>query len=84
MAALATAVGKTVINLGSNGVGIIYSLPNSNLRPGIAYLTSSGTSSFVKPARAIAAAIFIVSLIYFERVSRVALNKNGKHMTLLI
>jgi len=45
-------------------------------------LTSSGTSSLAKAANAYAAAIFIYSLIFIDLVSNVALNKNGKHITL--
>ena len=84
MAAFAIATGSSNINLGSNGVGIIYSLPKLNSLPGIALLTSSGTGYFVSYARANEAAIFISSLICFDLVSNVALNKNGKHITLLI
>jgi len=84
IAALVIATGSSKINLGSNGVGITYSLPNVKSLPGIAIFTESGTGYLAKLASAIAAAIFISSLIYFALTSRVALKRNGKHMTLLI
>jgi len=84
IAAFAIATGRSKISLGSNGVGIMYSRPKTNSRPGIAFLTESGTGYLASSAKAIAAAVFISSLIYFALTSRVALNKNGKHITLLI
>ena len=47
IAAFAMATGSSNISLGSNGVGIIYSLPKINSLPGIARFTSSGTGYFV-------------------------------------
>jgi hypothetical protein len=52
--------------------------------PGKANFTSSGMGSLAIEASALAAAIFISSLIYVALTSRVALNKKGKHMTLFI
>jgi hypothetical protein len=71
------------MSLGSKGVGIRYSLPYLNYLPPYALATSGGTGSFASLASAIAAAIFIYSLICEAPVSSAPLNKKGKHITLL-
>jgi hypothetical protein len=83
MEALATAGQILPMILGSNGVGITYSAPKERSRL-TASLTDYGTSSLANSARARAAAIFISSFIDLDLVSRVALKRNGKHITLLI
>ena len=82
IAALATATGTVVINLGSNGLGIIYSFPKLNRVSPYTKLTCSGTDSFAKSARALTAAIFIASLIVVARTSRAPLKIKGKPNTL--
>ena len=84
IAAWAMSGHRVVIKRGSNGVGIRYSGPNYKSALPVAFLTSSGTGYLARLARDLAVVSFISSLISFDRVSRVALNKNGKHMTLLI
>ena len=73
IAALATATGITLINLGSKVEGIIYSFPYFGLSPPIAAATSSGTVSLARDAIAFAAAIFISSLIVFALTSNAPL-----------
>ena len=72
---------KTVLNMWDKRS---IAFPKTKSLPGIAFLTFSGTGFFASLAKAIAAAIFISSLIYLALTSKVALNKNGKHITLLI
>ena len=63
---------------------MIYSYPNSNDLFGYAFLTSIGIGILAIAAKALEAAIFIYSLIWDALTSNAALNKNGKHITLLI
>ena len=83
IAASATAAGITLINLGSNVEGIIYLFPNLGRSPPYAATTSSGTSSLANSAMALAAAIFISSLIIFALTSSAPLKIYGKPIKLL-
>src|SRR6056300_320893 len=82
IAALAMAGGISEISLGSNGLGIIYSLLKANLVSPYAIFTCSGTGSLAKSAKAFTAAIFIASLIFVARTSKAPLNIKGKPKTL--
>ena len=84
IAALATARGTTSMSLGSKGVGIMYSGPNSKLVPAYALYTSFGTGSLASIASASEAASNICWLISLVRVSSAALKRNGKHIKLFI
>ena len=70
IAALATAGATPRSTRGSSGFGMMYSRPNRNRSPPYARETASGTSSLASSASALAAAIFISSVMALARTSR--------------
>ena len=69
---------------GSNGAGMMYSGPYFTCRPRKATATWSGTSSRASSASALAAAIFMASLMVEACTSSAPRKMKGKPSTLLI